>query len=137
MPGRGSRVRPLPWGGAGTPGGHPESGPCPREEQASLGVVQSPCPKEEQAYLGGDPESGPCPVEEGSLWERLPMWGPEGTVGPVAGQPAGSSPLGQAVPGKGREDSSPSNPSVGLGVSHGRLGVASQLPVHQPNSRKA
>ena len=39
-----SRVRPLPRGGAGTPGGHPESGPCPREEQAPLGGIQSQAP---------------------------------------------------------------------------------------------
>lgn len=53
MPGRGSRVRPLPWGGAGTPGGHPESGPCPREEQAPRGGAGTPGGSPESMYRGG------------------------------------------------------------------------------------
>ena len=128
-----SRVRSLPRGGVGTPGGiqsqapapgrsghpwgHPESGPCPGEERAPLGGVQSQDP---------------------ALWRRVHPGNicPHGVCArrfyqPSPRQPAGSSPHGQAVPGKGVEDSCPSIPSAGLGVSHGGLGVASQ-----PTSRK-
>ena len=140
-----SRVRSLPQGGVGTPGWCPESGPCPREEWEPLGGVQSQvpalgrsrCPGEEWASLGGIQSQAPAPwrrAHPGSICPRGDC--ARRNVSPAPGQPAGSSPQAQVVPGKGGEDSSPSSPSVGLGVSHGRLRVASQPPVHQPPIRK-
>ena len=74
-----SRVRSLPQGGVGTPGGCPESDPCPREEWEPLGGVQSQVP---------------APGRSGHPWgasrvRPLP-WGGAGALG-RSGHPWGAS----------------------------------------------
>lgn len=97
MPGRGSRVSLLPWGGAGAPWGHPARPLAPREGAAPLGVVQESMSHGGAGMPGRDPESGLCPGEVGTPWGHQSQALPQGGAGTPGGSPESMSHGGAGI----------------------------------------